>query len=1102
MKIKTQNGHTEKYNKKIIIDALMKDDLFLTDELKQENGITKDIAQNIAGRVTRIIKKLQLKEDSIISSDTIRGLVATELIEKQYMNLLNVTELVGLRIQDIYKITRGSDDTDNANLTPNPETSHKLIADTIMKKYYLRMIDKKLSTAHINGDIHCLAGEMPIIYKIDNNIYIKTIREFCINFNTNINYLVPSFNVENKIVEWKKVINAISNDKTQLYNVEFTKGKNIICTKDHPFYKTSGQNIQKNPKELKNFKIGDRIATLNYIPNFINNIETYKGNLIGFFLGDGTIAGKRICFHLKKNEKIEYLRNILKNLDIEFMYVINQDKTTSIFLYNDMLYNIHKNSKILELYKEEDILGIIGGLINSDGHIRLHGNNRIPYLEFDNTNEYIINLYYSLMLMQGINPSKQKYNDCYRCICSGKSITILLKKLRLRDPYNNIISSEYVHGSKITDVWSQMEIKSISKDRIDYTYDITVEDNHNFICGNGFILTGNCHDLEYFGTRPFCRSWDLRKFFVDGFSPDGENNGICAAAPKHAEVAILQATKVLAMGQCNHAGGQGLLYGTVFLAPYMKDKTYKEIKQLMQMMLYELNQMYISRGGQVIFSSINVSPGCPKVLENVPVVFAGSIYDGKQDKNDLSVINDLWTYKELEREIRLQFQALMELSIEGDSSGKLFPFPKIEVAIEKKFIDEKNPDYDNKMFNSLYEENDKDILTIPSYKELYQIAFEVVAKTGILYFDNLLPEKKNAEEGVGCTQCCSYSFATDKESDNNFTKRLNFEDGYYFNNLGGMQAVSINLPRCAYKSNKNIKVLMINIFDCMDNCIEVFKIKKEMINANIHRLKYLTQEGKNSIKLTDFDQLVYEIGIVGLNEMLQYFTGEQIGEGPEAIKIGKYVLSEMNRYCKMMSDLHGLKIVLARTPAETVAQKFAVSDLLNEEFREKAIKCIKGDLKTAIELCKSGSRDLPVYYSNGFAPYVGSELNILEKIKLEDEFWPFVDGGAITHIWLGEKDPDPIGLMKFAFNIFENTNIGYLAFTKDLSQCINCNNIMGGLIKECNKCKSDNINWFSRITGYYSEVAKVRNGITSKSRWNAAKTQELTDRNKINNIGE
>ena len=146
----------------------------------------------------------------------------------------------------------------------------------------------------------------------------------------------------------------------------------------------------------------------------------------------------------------------------------------------------------LTAFKENDILGLIGGLINSDGHIRLHGKNKIPYLEFDNTNEDIINLYYVLMLSQGINPSKQKYNECYRCICSGKEVTSLLNKLRLRDPYSNIINQEYKHGEKNSYEWGQMEIISICKDKIDYTYDITVEDNHNFLAGNGFILSGNC----------------------------------------------------------------------------------------------------------------------------------------------------------------------------------------------------------------------------------------------------------------------------------------------------------------------------------------------------------------------------------------------------------------------------------------------------------------------------------------------------------------------------------------------------------------------------------------------------------------------------------
>ena len=766
VKVKTNDGHVEIFNKKKIVDALINDHDFMVQKLGVQNGITEEEAKNIAGRVTRLINKLNLN-DRIISSDTIRGLVSTELIEKQYFNLLGVSEIVGLRVKDIFNTTRGNEDNDNANLTPNPETSHKLIADNIMKKYYLRIFPQNIANAHIIGDIHV-------------------------------------------------------------------------------------------------------------------------------------------------------------------------------------------------------------------------------------------------------------------------------------------------------------------------------------------------HDLEYFGTRVFCRSWDLRKFFYDGFAPDGENNGIVAGAPKHAEVAILQACKILAMGQCNHAGGQGLLYGTVFLAPYMMGKTYKEIKQLMQMMLYELNQMYVSRGGQTVFSSINISPGCPKVLENIDVVYQGEIWDGKC--NDM-LLKDKITYKDLEREIRLQFKALMELSLEGDASGKLFPFPKLEVAVEKKFIDEstwniplieigKALNNSDEERNVLVQININDEVLAPSYKELYELAFEVVAKTGILYFDNLLPEKKNADNGVGCTQCCSYSFATDENSDNDFKKELNFEDGYFFR-LGGMQACSINLPRLAYQSKGDIKILMALIFNNMDICLEVFKIKKAMINANIHRLKYLTQVGKRTQKLTDFDKLVYEIGIVGLNETLQEFTGYQIGEDIKAIDVGKHILSEMQKYCKLLSEFSGLKIVLARTPAETVAQRFAVSDILDERYREKALKTVKGDLETALKLCKDGNKNLPIYYSNGFAPYVGSTLSIFDKIRLENEFWPYVDGGAITHIWLGESNPDAKGLMQFAMNVFKNTDIGYLAFTKDLSQCMDCANIMGGLKLKCDKCNGDNINWFSRITGYYSEVAKVRNGIKMQSRWNEAKTQELMDRNKV-----
>jgi len=62
------------------------------------------------------------------------------------------------------------------------------------------------------------------------------------------------------------------------------------------------------------------------------------------------------------------------------------------------------------------------------------------------------------------------------------------------------------------------------------------------------------HDLEYFGTRPFCQDWDLRYFFYYGLMPDGMGTRTSVAGPaKHPEVAILHTAKILASAQTNFA---------------------------------------------------------------------------------------------------------------------------------------------------------------------------------------------------------------------------------------------------------------------------------------------------------------------------------------------------------------------------------------------------------------------------------------------------------------------------------------------------------------------------------------------------------------------
>ncbi len=113
------------------------------------------------------------------------------------------------------------------------------------------------------------------------------------------------------------------------------------------------------------------------------------------------------------------------------------------------------------------------------------------------------------------------------------------------------------------------------------------------------------HDLEYFVTRPYCFQHDLRWFLKNGLKVDGTGENTAVAGPaKNAEVAILHAAKALAAAQTNFAGGQGLDFFNVWLAPYMAGKTYKEIKQLAQMFVYEMSvdpetQLIVRHNGNI-----------------------------------------------------------------------------------------------------------------------------------------------------------------------------------------------------------------------------------------------------------------------------------------------------------------------------------------------------------------------------------------------------------------------------------------------------------------------------------------------------------------------
>ena len=535
------------------------------------------------------------------------------------------------------------------------------------------------------------------------------------------------------------------------------------------------------------------------------------------------------------------------------------------------------------------------------------------------------------------------------------------------------------------------------------------------------------HDLEYFPTRPYCFQHDLRWFLKNGLKVDGVGINTAIAGPaKNAEVAILHAAKALAAAQTNFAGGQGLDFFNVWLAPYMAGKTYKEIKQLAQMFIYEMSQMYVARGGQTVFSDIDIEYGVPKIAQDLPAVLPGG------------VVKESITYGDFEEEAIMFARALTEVYLEGDYAGKPFFFPKPNYKLRKEFFRKEG------------------------FDEFMVLVHRCVAKFGTPYFLNLLagylPDNVFA-------QCCRLVLTPDN------TDWEDFVNGCM--RTGSLQVVTVNLPRIAYEANGDDERLFELLEERMWLAREVIEIKREVIKKRMEQgaLPFLTQD-VNGEPYYRVDKVVRSIGFVGLNEMLKAHIGEELHESKDAWRFGLDVIKRMLDITIEWSKETGQRWVITQTPAESCAHRLALLDL--KEFNGRVI--VQGDVRTGA-----------VYYTNSSHVRVSADVPLFERLRIEGAFHPLCTGGMMAHVWIGESGPNPELLWELTKKIATRTLVGYWAYTKDFTYCRRCGGVEGGLKKACSKCGSNDVEWYSRVTGYYQRV----------SGWNDGKRQELLDRKRF-----
>lgn len=156
---------------------------------------------------------------------------------------------------------------------------------------------------------------------------------------------------------------------------------------------------------------------------------------IGFYLGDGSSGSKNtVCFHIKKQRKIEYLTKILEKLNFKYSEKINKNKTHTFYIkckeYIDKYIDFELKAKDKKLKCKVNELtdierhGILDGLINSDGHI----NNKKNRIEFSTKSKELNDLFNTLCSLEGMDAHYNKINNkMFRSYCYNNSSNTTLE---------------------------------------------------------------------------------------------------------------------------------------------------------------------------------------------------------------------------------------------------------------------------------------------------------------------------------------------------------------------------------------------------------------------------------------------------------------------------------------------------------------------------------------------------------------------------------------------------------------------------------------------------------------------------------------------------
>ena len=500
------------------------------------------------------------------------------------------------------------------------------------------------------------------------------------------------------------------------------------------------------------------------------------------------------------------------------------------------------------------------------------------------------------------------------------------------------------------------------------------------------------HDLNNLSV--YCCGWDLQDLLSSGFT--GVRTKVGSHPPRHFRSALGQIVNFFYTLQGESAGAQAFSNFDTYLAPFVAydQLSYKDVRQAMQEFVFNLN-VPTRVGFQTPFTNLTMDLVPPSSLAKFPALVGGEPMDRPLG--------------DFQREMDMINRAFAEVMLQGDASGKVFPFPIPTYNITREFS------WDNPVLDPVW---------------------EMTAKYGVPYFANFVNSDMSPDDAR--SMCCRLRL------DN---RELRKRGGGLFGSnpmTGSIGVVTLNLPRVGHLTRSEGDFLA-RLYELMDLARESLEIKRKMLerltDAHLYPYArfYLREVKRASGRY--WNNHFSTVGINGMNEAARNLLGVDL-TSEEGVSFAGRVMAALRERLAKYQEETGHLYNLEATPAEGATYRFAKAD--KDLFGDQII-CANE------EAWRQGADP---YYTNSTQLPVMANLDLFDALERQEPLQNLYTGGTVFHCFLGERLPSGDAAKHLVRKVAERFSLPYYTLTPTFSICP-IHGYIAGEHEYCPRCDAE-----------------------------------------------